>query len=162
MLYVQPIIIQINQGLRLKKTEQSEWEKALKWYQNKKVMYFSEGVTDKVYTMNEINRMYTYLDKIGELYFIEVFKDNKWKAIGDVTLSDKNMPIVIGDEDYWGKGIGNEVIKKLLQRAKDIGMKKIEIQTIYHYNERSKNLFTSLGFKKNKENEKGCSYILVL
>lgn len=162
MLDEQPEIIQINKALRLKKTEQSEWEKALKWYQNKKVMYLSEGVNDKVYTMNEINRMYTYLDKIGELYFIEVFKDNTWKAIGDVTLSDKNMPIAIGDENYWGKGIGNKVIKTLLQRAKDIGMKKIEIQTIYHYNERSKNLFTSLGFKKNKENEKGCSYILVL
>jgi uncharacterized protein GlcG (DUF336 family) len=67
-----------------------------------------------------IKRMYTYLESIGELYFIEVYEGNTWIPVGDVTLSDKNMPIAIGEPKYWGRGIGKDVISKLLERAKKI------------------------------------------
>ena len=40
----------------------------------------------------------------------EILENNSWKAIGDVTLSQENLPIVIGDSDYFGKGIGKRGI----------------------------------------------------
>ncbi|RKD31579.1 GNAT family N-acetyltransferase [Thermohalobacter berrensis] len=158
----QPEIICINKKLRLRRTKEEDWKKALNWYQNPKVLYYSEGVTTKVYSMEVIKRMYKHLSNIGELYFIEVFENEDWKAIGDVTLSEKNMPIVIGEERYWGKGIGKKVISKLINRAKDIKLKKIYIPSIYKYNERSRNLFESLGFVKVAGNEKEDSYELRL
>lgn len=156
-------IIEVDKNLRIKEFDESQWGAALPWYQNSKVLYFSEGIEDesKTYDMNMINRMYKYLSSIGELYVIEILENEEWKPIGDAALSEKNMPIVIGDEKYWGKSIGSKVITKLIDRAKEIKLNRIEVE-IYHYNERSQNLFRSMGFAKIDEDEKGAKYELIL
>lgn len=158
----QPDVIEIDKELRLRTPDKSQWEVALPWYENPKVMYYSEGVTDKVYDMEKIKGMYTYLGRVGELYFIEVLENGDWKPIGDVTLSEENMPIAIGEEAYWGKGIGKKVIGSLIERAREIGLKKLQVPSIYLYNSRSENLFTSLGFLEVSKNEKEKSFELVL
>lgn len=84
--------------------------------------------------MDIINRMYGYLNSVGELYFIELFENWDWKQIADVALSEKNMPIAIGEEKYWGKGIGEKVISGLIERAKIIRLNKICVSAIYVYN----------------------------
>lgn len=160
--FEQPQTIFINDNLRLRNPDKIEWETALPWYQNPKVLYYSEGVTGKSYDMFVINRMYQYLSSIGELYFIEILEDGFWKPIGDVTLSDQNMPIAIGDEKYWGKGIGKKVISTLLKRAKSMGLIKIKIPAIYLYNLRSQNLFKSIGFIEVNKNDNEISYELNL
>lgn len=159
---VQPDVINIDKGLRLRNPDGLQWETALPWYKNPKILYYSEGITDKTYDMNIINRMYGYLSSIGELYFIEVYEKDIWKAIGDVTLSEQNMPIVIGDEKYWSKGIGKKVIGKLIGRAKSIGLTKIYIPDIYSYNNRSQNLFKSMGFVEVDRRDNASSYELKL
>jgi len=158
----QPDIIDIDKELRLRTPNKNQWEVALPWYENPKVLYYSEGVTDKVYDMEKIKGMYTYLGRVGELYFIEVLENGDWKPIGDVTLSEENMPIAIGEEAYWGKGIGKKVIGSLIERARKIGLKKLQVPSIYLYNSRSESLFTSLGFIQINENEKEKSFELVL
>ncbi|MCB2290545.1 GNAT family N-acetyltransferase [Clostridium sp. CS001] len=159
---IQPQIIPIDENLRLRNPDKIEWKTALPWYQNPKVLLYSEGVTDKVYDMDIINRMYKYLNSIGELYFIEIFQGKIWKSIGDVTLAEKNMPIAIGYEEYWGRGIGKKVIGKLIERAKSIGLSKIYIPEIYLYNNRSQNLFISMGFIEVNKNNIEKSYELNL
>ena len=158
---VQPDIIEIDEKLRLKKVLKDDYHMALMWYQNPRVLYYSEGVTDNLYDMNVINRMYEFLNGIGELYFIEVLED-KWHAIGDVVLSKDNMPIVIGEDRYSGIGIGKKAIATLIERAKVIGLEKIKIPAIYKYNDRSRNLFLSFGFTKVEENDNEESYELIL
>lgn len=158
----QPDIIEIDKELRLRTPNKNQWEVALPWYENTKVLYYSEGVTDKIYDMEIINRMYMYLSNAGELYFIEVLENGDWKPIGDVTLSEENMPIAIGEEAYWGKGIGKKVIGRLIERTREIGLKKLQVPSIYLYNSRSENLFTSLGFVEVSKNEKEKSFELVL
>jgi RimJ/RimL family protein N-acetyltransferase len=159
---IQPQIIKIDENLRLVSPNKSDWKKAIPWYHNSSVLYYSEGTTDKVYDMDTINRMYEYLSNIGELYFIEVIMNNEWAAIGDVTLSEINMPIVLGDEGFWGRGIGKKVIKKLIERAKEIAIKRICVPTIYEYNHRSQNLFRSLGFIEIKDSGREKSFELRL
>lgn len=158
----QPDIIEIHRELRLRTPNKDQWKDALSWYENPKVLYYSEGVADKVYDMEIIKRMYTYLSNVGELYFIEVLENDAWKPIGDVTLSEENMPIVIGEEAYWGKGIGKKVISSLIQRAKKVGLKKLIVPSIYLYNNRSENLFVSLGFIEINKNEKEKSFELII
>ena len=128
----QPEFIEINSALRLRTPKKSDWDLAYPWYQNPNVMYLSEGVTNKTY--------------------------ENWYAIGDVTLWEENLPIAIGDEEYWGQGIGKAVIKTLLKRAKSLGMTKISVPAIYHYNIGSQRLFESCGFKKVGENATEKSY----
>jgi RimJ/RimL family protein N-acetyltransferase len=158
----QPDIILINDTIRISKAIKNQWSLALKWYQNPLIMYYSEGNKDISYNMEDINRMYTYLSGVGELYFIEIYDGDSWRAIGDVTLSEQNLPLIIGEEEYWGKGIGKEVIQKLIERAREIGLKSITVPEIYHYNERSIKLFMSLGFIEISNDENGKSYRLIL
>lgn len=158
----QPKIIQINETLRLKTPKKSEWDLAYPWYQNQQVMYLSEGVRNQTYDLYHIYNMYEYLSTRGELYFIEVKEENEWRAIGDVTLWEENLPIAIGEEAYWGQGIGKAVIQTLLKRAKSLGVTKIAVPAIYHYNTRSLRLFESCGFKKVGENETEKSYEKIL
>ncbi|MPN07019.1 hypothetical protein SDC9_154278 [bioreactor metagenome] len=159
----QPDIIDIDKELRLRTPNKNQWEVALPWYENPKVLYYSEGVTDnKVYDMERVKGMYMYLSNAGELYFIEVLENGVWKPIGDVTLSEENMPIAIGEEAYWGKGIGKKVIGSLIERAREIGLKRLQVPSIYLYNSRSENLFTSLGFVEVSKNEKEKSFQLIL
>ena len=154
----QPEIININDTLRLKTPKKTDWDLAYPWYQNQQVMYLSEGVKHQTYELDQIYNMYEYLSTRGELYFIEVKEDGRFKAIGDVTLWEENLPIAIGEEAYWGQSIGKLVIQTLLKRAKSLGMTKISVPAIYHYNERSLRLFESCGFKKVGENETEKSY----
>lgn len=154
----QPKIIEIHRSLRLYTPDKAEWDQALPWYQNEKVMYLSEGIMNRVYTLDEIYNMYEFLSTRGELYFIQVLEDNEWLAIGDVTLWEENLPIAIGVEAYWQKGIGKLVIKALLKRAKGLGIQKISVPAIFHYNTGSLKLFESLGFKKVGENATEKSY----
>ena len=156
-----PKVIDINGHLRLRMVCKENYKLALPWYENPKVMYYSEGVTEGTYKIDTITKMYDYLSSIGEMYFIEILEDGIWKAIGDVGLSEQNMPIVIGGGKYWGKSIGQKVIEKLLERAKEIKLRRISIE-IYKYNERSRNLFTTLGFKKVSQEEKSEYFEYVL
>ncbi|NBI05572.1 GNAT family N-acetyltransferase [Senegalia massiliensis] len=160
--FVQPDIINIDEKLRLRKSCENEWQYALPWYEDSEVLYYSEGIREKTYDLEIINRMYTYLSDNGELYFIEILHERSWIPIGDVTLSDKMMPIVIGNKKYWGKGIAKKVLHILIERAKDIGLSCIKLKGIYKYNERSKRLFKSVGFYKISEDEKEEYYELKL
>lgn len=80
---IQPNTILIDDYIRLKTPSKSEWHKALPWYQNRNVLYYSEGVEDKVYNLDIINRMYSYLSDIGELYFIEILE-----SLGFIEVDD--------------------------------------------------------------------------
>lgn len=155
---IQPDTIIIDDKLRLCSISNTRWEEAEPWYQNPQIMYYSEGKSDETYDMEDIDRMYSYLSRIGELYFIEAYEDGEWIAIGDVTLADSNMPIILGKESYWGQGIGKKVLRKLIDRAVAIGMLSIDVPEIYHYNSRSRNLFKSLGFEKVSENDMSEGY----
>ncbi|MBN2794014.1 MAG: N-acetyltransferase [Clostridia bacterium] len=144
-------MIQINEKLRLRSIEKKDYETALPWYQNKAILKYSENVTDGVYDMTVITRMYDYLKTIGTVYFIEIYEET-WKPIGDVTFSNSTMPIVI-EPLYWGRGIGRKVILALIHEGQKQDYKKLSLKGIYHFNERSINLFLSCGFKVVSKNE---------
>ena len=71
-----------------------------------------EGVSEP-YTCEKLTNMYRYLNDKGELYFIEVREAGEWKPIGDVTFWQEDMPIVIGDARYRGRGIGRRYVLEL-------------------------------------------------
>ena len=148
-------IISISNNLRLIVPDEQDWTIALTWYSNPKILYFSEGIPLEesiVYTIETITKMYKYLGSIGILYFIQIKEKDKWISIGDATVASSNMPIMLGDEKYWGIGIGKKVLVKLLELAKENKIQKVNIN-IYKYNERSKRLYLSCGFSKISEDE---------
>ena len=155
----QPALIHVDESLRLRKYD-GVYDFALAWYQDEETVYLVDGKRNP-YTMSRLKGMYEYLNNAGELYFIEVLENDKYKPIGDVTLWQEDMPIVIGDPNYRGKGIGRRVILALIQRGKMLGYDRLEVGEIYDWNEGSRRCFESVGFTAYRKTEKGYSYRMV-
>ena len=156
----QPAIIQVDDTLRLRKYD-GVHDFALEWYLDEETVYLVDGKRDP-YTMDRLGGMYRYLNNAGELYFIEVLENDTYKPIGDVTFWQEDMPIVIGDPAYRGKGIGRKVISALIERGKELGYDYLAVSEIYDWNEGSRRCFESVGFVAYEKSEKGSSYRLSL
>lgn len=156
----QPEIIQIDKALRLRKYD-GVYDFALEWYQDEDMVYMVDGARS-AYDMDRLTRMYEYLNKAGELYFIEILENERFKPIGDVTFWQDDMPIVIGDAHYRGKGIGRKVISALVQRGRSLGFDYVSVGEIYDWNEPSRRCCESVGFRAYEKTEKGSKYRLPL
>ena len=156
----QPEIIQIDNTLRLRKYD-GVHDFAEEWYLDEETVYLVDGKRDP-YTIERLGRMYRYLNNAGELYFIEVFENGTYKPIGDVTFWQEDMPIVIGNPAYRGKGIGRKVISALIEHGKSLGYDHLAVGEIYDWNEGSRRCFESVGFVAYEKSEKGSSYRLSL
>lgn len=157
---VQPEIIDIEPGLRLRKFD-GKYDFAFGWYQDPELVYLVDGVR-RPYSRETLTAMYAYLNKHGELYFIEIMKDGAFVPVGDVTFWENDMPIVLGDPDCRGKGIGKKVIGTLIDRARSLGFRQLRVGEIYDWNIASQKCFTAMGFAPYEKTEKGSSYQLEL
>ena len=156
----QPEIIRIEESLRLRKYD-GVYDFALEWYQDEDMVYMVDG-DRSAYDMDRLTRMYEYLNKAGELYFIEILENERFKPIGDVTFWQDDMPIVIGDPNYRGKGIGRKVITALVQRGRSLGFGYVSVGETYEWNEPSRRCCESVGFRAYEKTEKGSKYRMIL
>ena len=85
-----------------------------------------------------------------------------WKPIGDVTFWQEDMPIVIGDPDYRGKGIGKAVIAALTRRGAELGYDTLHVEEIYDWNIASRTCFEHSGFRVCEKTENGNRFIIEL
>ncbi|WP_141097551.1 GNAT family N-acetyltransferase [Paenibacillus aquistagni] len=148
------------QGGEMMKTEQhidirlrplllpEDLKHAIAWYQDEEVLYYSEGIGVRPYNEERLELMYGYLSRIGKVYIIEAIEEGLWQPIGDITLSEQDLPIAIGHPDYRSKGIGRKVLQLIQEEARRFGWTELKVKMIYDYNERSKRLFTSMGFEE--------------
>ncbi len=152
----QPAFIEIDDSLRLRRYDGTA-DFALPWYRDEELVYLVDGVK-KAYDREYMYDMYTYLDAHGELYFIEALEDGIWTPIGDVTFLKEDMPIVIGEAVYRGRGIGKKVILALMDRGRTLGYDTLGVREIYDFNTASIRCFTACGFKPVERTEKGWRY----
>jgi len=143
----QPALINISDDLRLRAYD-GNFSIAFSWYQDDVVRKFSEGITEPTIHLglSWIEKKFSALHHSGELYFIEVCENGTFIAIGDVTLQENNPPIEIGVAQYRGRGIGTRVMKALVNRAKEIGFKKIYNAGCYEDNYASQRMLENAGF----------------
>lgn len=157
---VQPEILPVDENLRLRKFD-DHFDFAFAWYQDAETVYLVDGVR-RPYSWETLANMYHYLDKHGELYFIEILENGGFRPIGDVTFSRDDLPIVIGDPAYRGCGIGKRVLGALIRRGRQLGYETLGVEEIYDWNPASRWCFESMGFQFAKKTDKGASYILSL
>ena len=157
---VQPYLLEIEHGLRLRRFD-GRFAFALPWYQDRETILLVDG-KETLYTMEGLEKMYTYLDAHGELYFIEVLADGGYQPIGDVTFWREDMPIVIGDRRFRGKGIGGKVIAALIARGRALGYDRLGVAEIYDYNAASRRCFERAGFRACEKTARGSRYELIL
>lgn len=152
----QPACIQIEDHLRLRRYDGTA-DFALPWYQDVELVYLVDGVK-KAYDRATLYGMYGYLDQHGELYFIEALENGVWVTIGDVTFSPEDMPIVIGEPVYRGRGMGQRIIRALMDRGRALGFDTLGVREIYDWNAASIRCFTACGFAPVERTEKGWRY----
>ncbi|WP_158289449.1 GNAT family N-acetyltransferase [Paenibacillus flagellatus] len=142
---------------------------AVPWYQDPEVLFYSEGgeLADP-YDAARIETMYQYLTERAEVYMIEVLEENGWIPIGDVSLfHDCGVPIVIGNPAYRSRGIGKRVMRRVVERAKELGRDSVTTNGVYVFNDRSRRMFESLGFAeiekfRDDDGNECCRYRLEL
>ena len=152
--------LQIEEALRLRRFD-GNYDFAFEWYQDPETILLIDGKAEP-YSYETLTNMYNYLNNKGELYFIEVSENGKWKPIGDVTFWQEDMPIVIGEREYRRKGIGKKVVSALVRRGRAIGYDKLYVGEIYDFNIGSQKCFESAGFRSYEKTEKGSRYVLHL
>ena len=148
-LHDQSIIV--SSDLRLRPLTEEDYQLALEWYSNDNILWYSENRKEP-YKLEDIQRMYQYLNKKGQVYVIE-YKEDQWEPIGDVTLAEDTMPMVIIPK-YQGKGIGSIIIKRLIDEAKRLGYKKLALSGIYLYNIPSQKMYGKCGFREVRRDDK--------
>ena len=155
-------IIQIDDSLRLVPYFLADHhDAALAWYQDVDLVELVDGIRIP-YSPEKLNAMYSYLERHGDLFWIEFREKGEWLPIGDVALSKENLPIVIGNTAYQHQGIGRKVLRALIDLAQQKGWKQLKVQEIYTFNRISRRCFESLGFVESGSTEKGKSLLLKL
>ena len=134
---------------------------ALPWYQDPQLCKQVDD-RDGVYDLPLLRAMYRYLDRHGELYFIEAAEEEGFRPIGDVTFWQEDMPIVLGDKAYRGQQIGRQVIAALKERGRALGYTRLYVQEIYDFNMASQRCFEKAGFRPIEKTEKGKRYMTEL
>ncbi|HFI0101645.1 TPA: GNAT family N-acetyltransferase [Streptococcus suis] len=153
-------ILEIDKQIRLRRYDGIH-DFAFEWHQDLELVWLIDGDQER-YSLDLLDRMYDYLSKNGECYFIEIFEDDQFIPIGDVTLFADDFAIAIGDKRYWKKGIGTKVLHRMVERAKELDFMEILVEEIYDWNTGSRKLFEKCGFEAVKKTEKGWSYRLTV
>ena len=155
-------IIQIDSSLRLVPYFLTDHrDVASTWYQDVDLVELVDGIRIP-YSLEKLNAMYSYLEEHGDLFWIEFLEKGEWLPIGDVTLSQENLPIVIGNPAYQHQGLGRKVLRTLIDLARQRGWKELKVQEIYDFNHASRRCFESLGFVESGATENGVSFVLTL
>lgn len=71
----QPEVIDARNGIRLRRFD-GVYDFAFEWYQDEDTVYMVDGVR-RAYDADLLNRMYSYLNDRGELYFIECLEKKR-------------------------------------------------------------------------------------
>lgn len=159
----QPQLLPIAPGLRLRRYD-GHYEIFLPGYQTPAVYENSEGIFDleKIPDLGYVKGMCNFLDRAGELYYIEIEENGAFVPIGDVTIKPQNPPIALWREEYRGKGIGRQVMQAVIARLRALGYEKISGSSVFRWNTASQRLHESLGFYRVGENEREFFYDLTL
>lgn len=118
------------------------YQTALKWYLDKDVCKQVDNRED-VYDLDLLKRMYKYLNKHGDLYYIKY----KNRLCGDVCLQPSGEVNIVIAKEFQNKHIGRRVMNHIILLANKKGMKELHAE-IYSFNLQSRKMFESIGFKQ--------------
>lgn len=133
--------IQIDSNIKLIPYYRND-EISLAWYQDLDICKQVDNI-DYPYDIEKLHKMYGYLTSKGDCYYIEY----KRKLIGDISLQDSGEIAIVICKEYQNKHIGRKCVSKMLEIAKEKGMKSIKAN-IYSFNQQSQKMFLSIGFSK--------------
>ena len=128
------------------------YKTTLAWYQDLDLCKQVDN-RDTAYDLELLKRMYRYLNKHGDLFYIKY----KNRLCGDVCLQPSGEVNIVIAKPFQNKHIGRRVVNEIIQLAREKNMHELQAE-IYIFNTQSQKMFQSVGFKKI-DNER---YLLTL
>jgi len=122
----------------------------LAWYQDPDVCKQVDNI-DHVYSLELLERMYTFLSTHGSCYYIQY----NGVLVGDVTLRDNAEISIVVRKDYQNRHIGRRCILDMLALAREKGLREVTAN-IYAFNTQSRRMFESVGFRQTAEEWYAC------
>lgn len=114
----------------------------LAWYQDEQLCKQVDN-RDAVYDLELLKRMYQYLNRRGDLFYIKY----KNRLCGDVCLQSSGEVNIVIAKPFQNKCIGRRVIGEIIRLAKERNIPKLYAE-IYVFNTQSQKMFQSIGFVK--------------
>ncbi|MDU7501657.1 MAG: GNAT family N-acetyltransferase [Finegoldia magna] len=136
--------ITVNENIKLVPYFEN-YDTTLKWYEDAYVCKQVDNI-DFLYDIDRLQKMYNYLNTHGKLYYIEY----KNELVGDISLTDDNEITIVVCKEFQNKHIGRNCVKKILELAKENGLKFVTAN-IYAFNHQSRKMFEAVGFKQIDE-----------
>jgi len=152
-------IFLLGKKVLLRPMTEADWDILLKWNSDSDVLYFSEGDDVQSYSLTEIHEIYRSVSQTAFCFIAEV----NGQPVGEGWLQQMNLPrilhnypeydcrridLMIGEKALWGKGIGSEIIRLLVDFAFE--QEKADLVFgcgIADYNPRSLGAFQKVGFE---------------
>ena len=123
------------------------YKTTLAWYQDLNVCKQVDN-RDTVYDLDLLKRMYKYLNRHGDLFYIKY----KNRLCGDVCLQASGEVNIVIASPFQNKRIGRRVVREIIQLAKEKQIPELRVE-IYTFNAQSQRMFQSVGFKKIDEEQ---------
>jgi RimJ/RimL family protein N-acetyltransferase len=116
-------------------------------------------------TIEELRSYITQKDNQKDALFFGIFIKENDKFIGTIKLEPINVEnnkatiaLMIGDKNYWGKGIAGEAIKLLIDYSfNELDLEEINLGVIGE-NKAAIRAYEKLGFKETKREPKAVKY----
>ena len=134
--------------IKLRKLDPNDWIYFSNWWRDKELIALTSG-DFTLLSDQEIQKQVNEITIDKNSFHFMIKADGK--TVGHINLNKlgnhkAELQIVIGEKDYWGRGIGNKAAKEILNAAKQLGFQKIKIE-VRPKNSRAINLYHKLGFK---------------
>lgn len=116
--------------ISLRKIRPSDKKYFAKWWRDKGLLKLTSGILKPI-SDKEVSKYFSkILNSKNDYHFLITLNE---KAIGHISLSKRKnnwyeTQIIIGDKNYWDKGYGSGAISLLLNKAKQLGIKKIYLE----------------------------------
>lgn len=128
------------------------YKTTLVWYQDLDLCKQVDN-RDTAYDLELLKRMYSYLNKHGDLFYIKY----KNRLCGDVCLQPSGEVNIVIAKPFQNKHIGRRVVNEIIRLAREKDIDELQAE-IYTFNTQSQKMFQSVGFKKVEDER----YILTL
>lgn len=135
----------------LKKLQSNDLQYFAQWWRDPELIKLTSGNFDEL-SDKEVKKYFTAMIENKTNYHWMIQVDNK--TVGHISLNKNRggwyeTQIVIGEKDFWSKGIGGEAINQLITKAKTENISKIYLE-VRPENSRAIRAYEKSGFKKIK------------
>jgi RimJ/RimL family protein N-acetyltransferase len=130
----------------LRKLELNDWPLFAKWWRDGELIKMTSGDFESLSDDEIKNQVKEMADDTDSWHWMIQVDD---KIVGHINLNKLDnqkaeLQIIIGEKEYWGRGIGKQAGTQIIKKAKNFNRIYIEVRP---ENSRALNLYQKLGFK---------------